>query len=194
LDCIGVEGSVDAIEIAQARFPSLRLKRHLLSQPLPFSDGCFQTVVVNQVISTLLLDVAAFVVSESLRVLRPGGAIIINSPSCFDRRQRGDLVHAYLYSPSELRRLLASSGFVRITDQNTPIPLFGTSPIGTVLSRWLFHLPGAERLSATANAVGYKPGAHEAEAASERGSLRARGPLAGCEAVLTSHVGSVPWP
>src|SRR5437763_12569881 len=45
LDCCGLEGSLEALALAQARFPSIRLTHHLLSEPLPFDDNSFQTAI-----------------------------------------------------------------------------------------------------------------------------------------------------
>src|SRR4051812_35656070 len=36
LDCEGLEGSTEGIELAHKRYPPIRLRAHLLSEPLPY--------------------------------------------------------------------------------------------------------------------------------------------------------------
>lgn len=157
-DCIGIDGSSEAIKIGQERCKDISLIHHVLDNPLPFQDGRFTTVIMNQVIEHLepkIRDIALF---ESYRVLRPGGALLIYSPNRFNRKEAGlDPTHIVLYSPKELRNLLASRGFQKVVPFNYPSDILGTSKLCRKLSWLLFILMGEERLSATSNCAAYKP-------------------------------------
>ena len=157
LDCVGIEGSPEAIEIGRQRFPNLPLRCHLLSEPFPFKDESFQTVVMNQVIEHLEADVARHAVKESARVLRSGGMLMINSPSRFNKFEKvDDPTHINMYSPTELRNLVASAGFRDIVATNYPLDLLGQNFFSRKIMSLLFLLTRWDRLSATANCRGYK--------------------------------------
>ena len=115
LDCRGIEGSPEAVELGRQRYPGLRLSQHYLDAPLPFAEEWFQTALLHQVIAHLERDVARHVLSETARILRPGGLILIFSPSRHDRtvRRRSPACEPWgqMYSPTELRMLLSAAGF-----------------------------------------------------------------------------------
>ena len=159
LDCCGIEGSRDAVEMGLRRWPPLRLRQHFLSEPLPFPNGSFQTVVMNQVIEHLEPEVAQRAVAEIFRVLRPGGVAMIYSPSRFNEYERRvDPTHINLYSPTELRKLLLSGGFRRVVSLDDPLPIFGQNRVGRRLATTVFRVTRWDRLSASANARAYKDG------------------------------------
>src|SRR6266851_1002275 len=99
IDCTGIEGSKEAVDIARKRFPQANLLQHFLSDPFPFPDQMFQTVIMNQVIEHLEPTVVENSVAESYRVLRPGGMLYVTSPSKFNQYERNaDPTHINLCS------------------------------------------------------------------------------------------------
>jgi SAM-dependent methyltransferase len=160
LDCKGIEGSSAAIQIAHVRCPSLQLTQVLLSDRFPFGTESFQTVIMNQVIEHLEEDVVHSALSEAFRVLRKGGAILVFSPSRFNKYEsRIDPTHINMLSPTELRAALCIAGFRQIWAMDTPLWLLGNNRIGRALMSRVFRATGWERLSATANCRAYKPDA-----------------------------------
>ena len=158
LDCEGIEGSIEAIKIAQERYPAIDIAQGTLSESLPFSDLTFQTVVMNQVIEHLEPEVAELSVSEAYRVLVPGGMLYVASPSRFNKREKKtDPTHINLYSPKELQRLLFSKGFRDIIPIDMPLNVLGNSYLGRGIMYCLFKLTFWDRLSASANCIAYKP-------------------------------------
>jgi 2-polyprenyl-3-methyl-5-hydroxy-6-metoxy-1,4-benzoquinol methylase len=158
LTCLGLEGSAEAIAIARERCESLNLKRHLLSDAFPVGDCTFQTVYLNQVIEHLEPAVAETCVAECWRVLRPGGMFIVMSPSKLNKRERdADPTHICLYSPSSLKRLLASKGFVNIRALDAPMNFLGQSLMAKRVMKIIFTLTRWERLSSSANCMAWKP-------------------------------------
>jgi SAM-dependent methyltransferase len=158
LECQGIDGSPDAIAAALQRDPKLRMRQHLQSDPLPFADESFQTVVLNQVIEHLEPEIAHFTLLESFRVLKSNGLIIVHSPSRFNKFEaRDDPTHINMYAPTALHDLLSHCGFGRVTATNAPLRLFGGSRVGMALASLAFRATRWDRLSATANCRAYKP-------------------------------------
>lgn len=158
LSCIGLEGSTDAVEMARKRMPGIDMRLHRLSDVLPFEASSFQTLVLNQVIEHLEPDVVPHTLQEANRVLRPTGMVLITSPSRFNEREwKIDPTHINLLSPSQLRGLLTASGFDRIVAFDGPLPFLGRGRIGRGTATALFKLLRMERMSASANAMAFKP-------------------------------------
>lgn len=153
----GIEGSETAIALARKRHPAVELKHHLLSKPFPFDDEHFQTAVMNQVIEHLEPEVAAACLQQIHRVLAPGGMLFICSPSKFNVREtRADPTHLHMYSPRELHQLLRSKGFERLIPMNAPLDYLGQKALGKRVMRLIFNVTRWQRLSASANVIGYK--------------------------------------
>ncbi len=161
LDCCGIEGSPEAVEIGRQRYPGLRLSQHYLDAPLPFEDGSFQTALLHQVIAHLDRDVARSVLAETARVLRPSGSILIFSPSRYDRtiRRKSPACEpwGHMYSPTELRTLLSAAGFRNVVSLDGPRELLGGNVLGRLAMRTAFRLTRWDYLSATANCQAWKP-------------------------------------
>ena len=158
LECVGLEGSDNAVKIARQRCPEIDIRQFLLSEPLPFKCNYFSTVIMNQVIEHLEPSVANSCISEVFRVLRPGGALIVFSPSRFNKCEKlEDPTHIHMYSPGELRSFLSSKGLTGILPEDSPLPLLGNSRLGRFLMSVLFRVTRWERLSSSANCIAYKP-------------------------------------
>lgn len=157
LSATGLEGSEIAVHMAKLRCSELDVRLHRLSQPLPFLENSFKTVVLNQVIEHLEPNVVEVVLKESRRVLSPNGMILITSPSNVNRKEaQADPTHINMLSPTTLRSLLETAGFEHITPFNTPLHFLGSSRIGLGIMEVLFKVVAPDWLSATANARAYK--------------------------------------
>lgn len=158
LECTGLEGSEAAIDMAKDRLPTLDIRHHRLSSALPFSSSSFQTVVLNQVIEHLEPEVQRHVLAEALRVLCPGGMLLITSPSCHNKHEwLADPTHISLLAPSTLRIMLGTCGYIGICAFDTPLWWLGQGRLGTGVMNVLFRLLKFDRMSATANAMAFKP-------------------------------------
>jgi SAM-dependent methyltransferase len=161
LDCCGIEGSAEAVELGRQRYPGLRLSQHYLDAPLPFAAESFQTALLHQVIAHLERDVARHVLSETARILRPGGLILVFSPSRYNRdvrRRNPDCVAwVHMYSSAELRALISAAGFRNVVQLDSPRELLGSSLVGRKAMRAVLRLTRWDRLSATANSQAQKP-------------------------------------
>jgi SAM-dependent methyltransferase len=158
LACIGLDGSREGIDAARARRPGLDLRHHVLSDALPLGDESCGSVVLNQVIEHLGQDLAVEVLREGYRVLKPGGLLLVTSPSRFNRREtRADPTHVRLYAPRELARLISDVGFVELASMDDALPFLGSSRLGRTLTTAALRITHVQRLSATANCRAHKP-------------------------------------
>jgi SAM-dependent methyltransferase len=155
---VGLEGSQEAIDMANRRLSGLDLRLHRLSEALPFAENSFQTVVLNQVIEHLEPEVMKQALREVKRVLIPGGMLLITSPSRFNRKEwKADPTHINLLSPTQLRGELSACGFEYIKPFDSPLHWLGKNWVGIGIVFVLFNLLKLDVMSATANAFAYKP-------------------------------------
>jgi len=156
-ECVGLEGSVDAIAMARELHPGIRILQHDLRDSFPFDGPCFQTAVMNQVIEHLELPVAVHAAGEAFRVLLPGGMLYVASPSKYNVFEKhSDPTHTNLLSPRELRLLLEGAGFSRVIPMNTPLDLLGKNSGARMIMRAAFRVIQWDRLSASANCLAFK--------------------------------------
>jgi 2-polyprenyl-3-methyl-5-hydroxy-6-metoxy-1,4-benzoquinol methylase len=89
------EHEVVAIDIADANLQRLqalgfRAIKHDLEQPLPFGDGVFDTVVCSEILEHLFRP--DLLLREVMRVLKPGGRVILTVPNLHGLRNRVDVL------------------------------------------------------------------------------------------------------
>ncbi len=115
---VGVEVAEAAIARARSRHPELEFRLAALDEPLPLRDGEFDVVWSSEVIEHVA-DTATWL-SEVRRVLRPGGRLLLTTPSHGRVRLAlggverfseplGD--HLHLYTRRSLQEVLDEFGF-----------------------------------------------------------------------------------
>ena len=175
---VGVDVSPNAV--AAARAAGLDTRVIADAGELPFEDESFDVVTCIEVLEHLLRPDHA--VAEALRVLRPGGRLVVSTPNVAYWRLRANLLfglwnpagdelarerpwrdpHIRFFTPRTLERMLRQTGFARIErgahggrflDHATSRPTdFGQSRAYRVAERLLPSLLGA-----TIHAVAVKP-------------------------------------
>ena len=119
---IGVEVSHAALERARSRHPDLDIRLAPTDGPLPLKDCSFDLVWATEVIEHVA-DTARWL-SEIRRVLRPGGRLLLTTPSHGRMRivlggierysePLGD--HLHLYTRRSLAQTLGELGFGEVT-------------------------------------------------------------------------------
>ena len=78
-DLIGVGSAETSLQIARDRVDNPRVFFSGVGEKLPFSDSQFHLITMNQVVEHVQ-DISA-VLSEALRVLKPGGVLLVNCPN-----------------------------------------------------------------------------------------------------------------
>lgn len=136
LSYVGVDIAASAVEQARAR--GLEADQVDDSGRLPYDDASFDAVICSEVIEHLF-DPAA-TVAEGVRVLRPGGVMMVSTPNVAYWRRRLDLAllgrwnpfgyslaveqpggdpHIRFFNPGALSRLLRQVGCVDVTVEGT---------------------------------------------------------------------------
>lgn len=118
---------VIVLDIAPQALPGLVLGD--VSVGLPFCNGCFDAVVLAEVIEHLIDDVVAL--WEIRRVLKDEGILALTVPFYHDDAE----YHVRIHSPLSIRRLLAACGF-----QICEYVERGGGFVGLLHSRWLFRM------------------------------------------------------
>jgi ubiquinone/menaquinone biosynthesis C-methylase UbiE len=100
-----------ALERARRRLPDARLAELDPDALLPFDDGAFDLVLCAETIEHVR-DVQ-LLLSESRRVLRPGGTLALTTPASRTLVRPPDPLspHLHLFTRRSLRRLLDALGF-----------------------------------------------------------------------------------
>jgi SAM-dependent methyltransferase len=156
-ESVGLEGASEAVDMAKKRMPDLDIRQHRLSEIFPFDENYFATVLLNQVIEHLEPQVMRHALHEAHRVLRPGGMLLITSPSCYNKAElMADPTHINLLSPRDLKNELENCEFNKIVSFNSPLALFGKNWLGIRIMYVLFKILQIDALSGTANAIAYK--------------------------------------
>jgi SAM-dependent methyltransferase len=154
IDACGVDGSIGAINMALTRVPDLDVKCSVLSEPLPFDDGAFNNVLLNQVIEHLDENTQVSTLREIHRVLSKGGMLYVLSPSAANRRAvEEDPTHCNPLYPSQLRSCLQAAGFSVVREPNLLLPAFDRRPVLSGLLRRLQRTKLTDFFSGTANAI-----------------------------------------
>lgn len=155
LDVTGLEGSAYAVAQAKARIPALRMEEHDLGAPLPFPDGSFSNVVLNQVVEHIDGGRLRVTLDECRRVLAARGKLFILSPSRLNFKERREPSHINMMLPSELRRAVTTAGFRVASEPNRGLWFVPGAEGRTVeiLSRALLRVIPADWISASANVV-----------------------------------------
>ena len=110
---VGIELSEEGIvACARQRLPVVRGD---ITAPLPFRDGSFGSIFVHHVLEHISSNVEEGLLREILRVLRPGGFVLVVSPNVHHPDARRQPNHVNLSTPHGLQRKLLSAGFSRVS-------------------------------------------------------------------------------
>jgi SAM-dependent methyltransferase len=105
-DYTGVDGSPAAVAAATAQGRNVQL--HDVGRALPFDDASFDGVVLKDLLEHV--DDPVAVVTEVLRVLRPGGRVFASSPDA-QRWVWDDYTHRRPFTRKSFRLLFADQGY-----------------------------------------------------------------------------------
>lgn len=148
LDCYGVDLSRYCLE----KKPGLQVKcLDISSENLPYADNFFDLVYHKSFLEHFYSPDK--IMKETLRVLKPGGQLIILTPDWASQMKTfyEDFSHCRPYTKEALEDLLEISGFLNVkTELFYQYPAIWKYPAVTILSRLLQLListPAARRLT-----------------------------------------------
>jgi SAM-dependent methyltransferase len=114
-EVVGVDIDREALEQAGERL-GIETRWADLDEPLAFEDGTFDVVVIGELLEHIREPQR--LIDEARRVLRVGGALVGSTPNGFRLKNRlrflagrhpeVDPTHLHLFSPSDVRELLAA--------------------------------------------------------------------------------------
>jgi 2-polyprenyl-3-methyl-5-hydroxy-6-metoxy-1,4-benzoquinol methylase len=153
---VGIDLSLLAIERLRKLYPAYDFYQHDVDSGLPTNLGDFDTVIMLAIIEHLTRP--QYALEQCREHLRPGGNIVITTPTPHGERLHGFLQrlslanpgteqsHFHIYTPRELADLVSKSGFIVITIKRFE---FGSNQL-LVAKKPLApaQLPGKERLMA----------------------------------------------
>ena len=151
---IGLEASAVALAEGRRLHPQADARAWRAGEPLPCADGSIGVAMLNQVIDHFTLDDNRRLFTELGRVLTSGGALIVHSPSRFNRFDT-DAGHVTFFSPSEFRTFVEGFGFRVVEQPYFPQPVLGTGA-GWLLVRAFARVFKPERLAATIDVIAVK--------------------------------------
>ena len=154
IEAVGIEYEAEGVEETKQR--GLVAYQHDLEFPADFlKDESFAAVISNQVIEHLSPTAQFNLVSEAFRVLKPGGQVLIMSPCRHFEAARQDIYHIGLLTPTELRQLMESVGFINCNmGYNRPQEV-AEIPAEVLEEIWKKFRP--DLLSKSATVLAYKP-------------------------------------
>lgn len=114
---------VDRAALAKAEALGIQPVQANVEEPLPFEDASFDAVVAGELLEHLQFpDV---LVAEIRRALRPGGVVVGSVPNAYRLQSRlrfalgrapeDDPTHLHMFSPADVRGLLAEFEDVRLS-------------------------------------------------------------------------------
>ncbi len=160
MDAIGLEASEQAIAVSRQQHPEADVRLWHGGEPLPLVDDSVGVAIAHEFIDHISPDQNRVLFAELQRVLRPGGTLIVRSPSRLNRFDQ-DKGHVTFFTPSEFRRFVEEYGFVVVEQPFSPQPILGTSWAGQFAARAIARLMRSpEWLAARIDLVARKPGSH----------------------------------
>lgn len=102
-ELVGVDLDAASIDEARQRYGSLATFQPGDMSRLDFEAGRFDLVCCLEGIEHVPLDVGEAFLSESARVLAPGGMLLLSSPHCPGKAHSGNPFHIHEYLPDEIK-------------------------------------------------------------------------------------------
>ena len=152
IDAVGVEAATSALQAAAEQHPEADIRRWAAGSDLPIESESVGVAVLNEFVDHITLVQNRLLLGELHRVLRPGGSLVVRSPSRFNRHDE-DLGHVCFFSPSEYRGLVESFAFEVLHQPFSPRPLLGRGRRRQLAMKAVAMLIRPERLAARIDLV-----------------------------------------
>jgi SAM-dependent methyltransferase len=126
IPAIGIEGSTSAIARGRKLHPLVDIRQWRAGEDLPFSNEFVGGAILNEFIDHISVDENRRLFKELWRVLKPGGSLMVKSPSKYNRQDQ-DAGHVTFFSASEFCEFVKLFSFEVIHQPYVPLPFLGSS-------------------------------------------------------------------
>jgi SAM-dependent methyltransferase len=155
IPAIGIEGSESALARGKTLHPLIDIRRWKAGEDILVSDGLVGGAVLNEFIDHISLDENKLLFQELWRVLKPGGVLMVKSPSRYNRQDH-DVGHVTFFSASNFRDFVRSFSFEVIHQPYIPLPLLGNSRLASAGMKLLARTYRADKWAARIDLVARK--------------------------------------
>lgn len=164
----GLDYALRSLHRSKSVVPELEVSAGDLFR-LPYANAAFDAYMSFGVIEHFI-DGPKPVLEEAIRVLKPGGVILVSTPfrnatrravRSIDRNRAEALglrFHQYFFTLAELHESLVEVGFVPLADHQTYSVWHGLDEIVPNLRQWLTRIPGMGKLAHLADYLPILPG------------------------------------
>jgi SAM-dependent methyltransferase len=132
IPAIGLEGSESALERGRKLHPLIDIRMWHGGENLPFNDNCIGGAVLNEFVDHITVDQNELLFQELWRVLKPGGSLMVKSPSRYNQFDK-DSGHVTFFSAIEFRKFAESFSFEVL--HQPYIPLFRRSQFASLAQK-----------------------------------------------------------
>jgi SAM-dependent methyltransferase len=130
IPAIGIEGSEGAIARGRSAHPLVDVRQWRAGDDLPFNNDFVGGAILNEFIDHISVDENKLLFQELWRVLKPGGPLMVKSPSKYNRQDQ-DVGHVTFFSASEFCEFVESFSFGVIHQPYVPLPFLGSSRLAS---------------------------------------------------------------
>ena len=134
IQATGLESSRIAIERCKIMHPLADVRAWSGGENLPMPSESIGGAILNEFIDHIGIEENRLLFRELSRVLRPGGSLIVRSPSRYNKFDK-DKGHITFFSMREFRAFVESFQFVVLEQPYVVQPLLGTSRLAMLTMR-----------------------------------------------------------
>jgi SAM-dependent methyltransferase len=155
IPAIGIEGSASAIARGRSLHPLVDIRQWRAGEDLPFSDEFIGGAILNEFIDHISVDENRRLFKELWRVLKPGGSLMVKSPSKYNRQDQ-DVGHVTFFSASDFCEFVTSFSFEVIHQPYVPLPFLGSSRLASAGVKLVTKVYKADKWAARIDLIARK--------------------------------------
>lgn len=152
---IGLDASKSALAYCTRLHPLIDVRSWKGGEDLPIESESIGGAVLNEFIDHITFEQNKLLFRELSRVLKPGGLLLVKSPSKHNRFDQ-DCGHVTFFSPGEFREFVQSFSFEILDQPYIPQPILGASRLASLAVRLATIVYKPEKWSARIDLIARK--------------------------------------